>query len=74
MNKKRWLHFGYINIIDEMGNTYKIIKITQKNELIIRIICNRTNIKVEKIGGTMPEYLPTPEKAFSRLKKNNLPD
>ena len=27
-----------------MGNTYKIIKITQKNELIIRIICNRTNI------------------------------
>ena len=47
-----------------MGNTYKIIKITQKNELIICIICNRTNIKVEKIGGTMPEDLPTPEKSI----------
>ena len=35
-----------------------------KNELIIRIICNRTNIKVEKIGGTMPEDLPTPEKSI----------
>ena len=58
----------------QSSDTYKIIKITQKNELIIRIICNRTNIKVEKIGGTMPEDLPTPEKAFSRLKKNNLPD
>lgn len=46
MNKKRWLHFGYINIIDEMDSAYKMIKIIQ-NELIIHINCKRTNIKVE---------------------------
>ena len=55
-----------------MGNTYKIIKITQKNELIIRIICNRTNIKVEKIGDTMPEDLPTPEKSIQQVEKEQL--
>lgn len=27
---------------------------------------------IEKIGGTMPEGLPTPKKVFNRLKKNNL--
>ena len=30
VNKKRWLHFGYINIIDEMDNAYKTIKIAKK--------------------------------------------
>ena len=30
VNKKRWLHFGYINIIDEMDSVYKIIKTRQK--------------------------------------------
>lgn len=30
VNKKTWLHFGYINIIDEMDSAYKIIKIRQK--------------------------------------------
>ena len=29
---------------------------------------------IEKIGGTMPEDLPTPEKVFNKLKKSNLPD
>ncbi len=29
---------------------------------------------IEKIGGIMPEDLPTPEKAFNRLKRNNLVD
>ena len=60
-------------ILDYMGSTELIanlFRISQTEEKLRKDEVD--NAKIEKIGGTMPEDLPTPEKSIQQIEKEQM--
>ena len=90
IHKRKGLEVGqkildYMGSTELVANLFRISQTEEKlrkDEITGAKAATATHYKVgeevrgaiEKIGGTMPEDLPSPEKAFNRLKKNNLSD
>ena len=70
IHKKKGLAIGQ-KILDYMGSTElvaNLFRISQTEEKLGKEV----RAAIEKIGGTMPENLPTPEKSIAQLEKEQM--